>query len=133
MRSSSKRTSDRRSVRLVSGPPASPVPARARAHAPPLRLRLYVAGEGPNSKAALANLRHLLAAHGPPDYDLEIVDCLREPLRALQDGVLVTPTLLRLSPAPTQTIVGTLSRARSVLAALGLAVPAERFEEASDD
>ncbi len=98
-----------------------------------MRLRLYIAGEGPNSKLALANLRDLLEAHGPADYELEVIDCLREPLRALRDGVLVTPTLLRLSPGPTQTIVGTLSRTRSVLAALGLPVPDERFEEASDD
>lgn len=135
MRSSPKRVTEARSARMASGPSAS---ARAAGrppapHAARLRLRLYIAGEGPNSKTALANLRQLLAAHGPADYDLEVVDCLREPLRALRDGVLVTPTLMRIFPGPVQTIVGTLSRPRSVYAALGLSVPPNTLEEASDD
>jgi circadian clock protein KaiB len=86
----------------------------------PLVLRLYVAGEGPNSAAARANLRRLLAALEPTRYALEIIDCLREPMRALQEGVLVTPTLVRLKPEPVQTIIGTLSNGSRVLEALGL-------------
>ena len=85
-----------------------------------LVLRLYVAGEGPNSTAARANLRRLLAALEPTRYALEIIDCLREPMRALQEGVLVTPTLVRLEPEPVQTIIGTLSNGTRVLEALGL-------------
>ena len=42
-------------------------------------------------------------------------------MRALQEGVLVTPTLCRLEPAPTRTIVGSLSDSARVLEALGLA------------
>lgn len=83
-------------------------------------LRLYVAGDGPNSAAARANLRRLLASCDPATYTLEIVDCLRQPMRALQEGVLVTPTLCRLSPAPARTIVGSLSDSARVLEALGL-------------
>lgn len=83
-------------------------------------LRLYVAGDGPNSAAARVNLRRLLAACDPATYTLEIVDCLRQPMRALQEGVLVTPTLLRLAPEPLRTIVGSLSDHARVIAALGL-------------
>lgn len=85
-----------------------------------LVLRLYVAGEGPNSAAARANLRRLLAELEPSSYALEVIDCLREPMRALQEGILVTPTLVRLEPEPAQTIVGSLSNGRRVLEALGL-------------
>lgn len=85
-----------------------------------LVLRLYVAGEGPNSAAARANLRRLLAQQDPATYSLEIVDCLRQPMRALQEGVLVTPTLLRLQPEPMITIVGTLSDDARVVEVLGL-------------
>lgn len=146
MRSLPKPRSDRGAARRTSGPSASARPAGSpgagRPSAGPiaalsgsatLRLRLYIAGEGPNSRAALANLQALLRAHGPADCELEVVDCLREPIRALRDGVLVTPTLLRLSPLPSQTIVGTLSRTRSVLAALGLPAPQDRLDEASND
>ena len=87
-------------------------------------LRLYVAGDGPNSVAARTNLRRLLAPCDPSSYSLEIVDCLREPIRTLQEGVLVTPTLVRLEPEPARTIVGTLSDTNQVLEALGLGAPA---------
>src|SRR5689334_6608302 len=85
-----------------------------------LVLRLYVAGEGPNSTAARANLRRLLAAFEPTSYAVEIIDCLRDPMRALREGILVTPTLVRLEPEPVQTIVGSLSNGTRVLEALGL-------------
>ena len=89
-----------------------------------LILRIYVAGDGPNSVTARANLRRLLASCDPSTYSLEVVDCLREPIRTLQEGVLVTPTLVRLEPQPTRTIVGTLSDTNQVLEALGLGTAA---------
>ena len=85
-----------------------------------LLLRLYIAAAAPNSVHAQANLRALLAAAGAQDAAVEIVDCIREPQRALRDGVLVTPTLLKLGPAPTCTIVGALSDGAAVALALGL-------------
>lgn len=85
-----------------------------------LVLRLYVAGDGPNSIAARANLKRLLGERSPSTYSVEIIDCLVEPLRAIEEGVLVTPTLLRLSPPPRRTVVGSLSEASYVTAALDL-------------
>src|ERR1044071_6358432 len=85
-----------------------------------LVLRLFVAGDAPNSLAARANLKRMLDARQPGSYSVEIVDCLTEPLRAIEEGVFVTPTLLRLSPPPRRTIVGSLSETPTVSAALGL-------------
>jgi circadian clock protein KaiB len=85
-----------------------------------LVLRLYVAGSAPNSARAHANLLALLERAGVEGYRLEIVDCIREPQRALQDGVLVTPTLLKLAPRPQETVIGTLSDSRQVALTLGL-------------
>jgi circadian clock protein KaiB len=48
------------------------------------------------------------------------VDLLQEPLRALSEGILFTPTLVRLSPLPARKIVGDLSDTAGVLLALGL-------------
>lgn len=84
-----------------------------------LALRLYVAGGSPNSLKALANLR-ALAARLPPGYHLEVVDVFEHPEQAERDGVLVTPTLLKLSPAPLGRIVGTLTNPELVLHALGV-------------
>lgn len=87
--------------------------------ATPLHLRLYVAAGAPNSVRAEANLRALLRQlHA--EYTLEIVDCLREPLRAVADGVLASPTLLKLHPEPPRSIVGTLNDEATVAAMLGL-------------
>ena len=85
-----------------------------------LVLRLYIAGDAPNSALAEANLRELLRAREAGSFTLDIVDCIREPMRALADGVIVTPTLRKISPSPAQTIVGALSDTARVRATLGL-------------
>ncbi len=84
------------------------------------KFRLYVAGESPSSMQALANLTALCRTHLPDRHEIEIVDVFRQPRRALADGILMTPTLLKLVPAPLRTVVGTLSQTRAVLLALGL-------------
>ena len=73
-----------------------------------LVLRLYVAGRGPNSVIAIANLRAICASDFA-EHTLEIVDVLTQPARAVADGVIVTPTLLKLSPRPQQRVIGNLS------------------------
>ena len=93
-------------------------------------LRLYVAGDAPNSVVARVNLRRLLEPYGPGAYVVEIVDCLTQPLRALQEGVLVTPTLVRLEPGPVRTIVGSLSDGARVLETLGFELPVRTAEDA---
>jgi circadian clock protein KaiB len=84
------------------------------------KFRLYVAGDGPNSTQAIANLNALCHEHLPERHEIEIVDVLREQQRALADGVMLTPLLVKLSPAPVRKIVGTLSQRDPVLQALGL-------------
>jgi circadian clock protein KaiB len=53
-------------------------------------------------------------------YKLEIVDVFEQPIRALTDGVLVTPSLAKVSPAPVANVVGNLSDRSNVLLALGI-------------
>jgi circadian clock protein KaiB len=84
------------------------------------RFRLYVAGDAPNSTEALANLTALCRAHLPGRHEIEVVDVFREPKRALADGILMTPTLVKLTPYPGRSIVGTLRQTQPVLRALGL-------------
>jgi circadian clock protein KaiB len=86
--------------------------------APYYRLRLYIAGTLPNSLQALDNLRAICDAHLAGRYSIEVVDFLEEPRRALDDGVIVTPTLVRVEPAPQRVIVGTLADQAAVLRAL---------------
>ncbi len=85
-----------------------------------ISFRLYIAGDGPNSIRAEANLKALCNEHFPANHEIEIVDAIREPERALADGVILTPTLVRLRPLPLKKIIGDLSEPKKVLAALGL-------------
>jgi circadian clock protein KaiB len=80
-----------------------------------LRLRLYVAGNSPNSLLATANTRAICDEYFASQHDLEIVDTLEHPSRALDDGIIVTPTLLKLAPKPTQRVIGNLSDTGAVL------------------
>ncbi len=56
----------------------------------------------------------------PTRHEIEIVDVLRDPKRALADGVFMTPALLKLAPSPVRKIVGNLAQTQTVLLALGL-------------
>jgi len=87
---------------------------------PLFKFRLYIAGDAPNSVQARANLSALCRTHLPDRHEIEIVDVFRHPRRALQDGIFMTPTLVRIAPLPPVKIVGTLSHAGTVLDALGL-------------
>jgi circadian clock protein KaiB len=84
------------------------------------KFRLYVAGGTPNSVQAVANLKSICRAHLPDRHEIEIVDVFREPKRALADGIYMTPMLVKLAPAPVQTILGTLSQTEALLQALEL-------------
>jgi len=84
------------------------------------KFRLYVAGDAHNSTQAVANLKALCKAHLADRHQIEVVNVFREPKRALADGIFMTPTLVKLAPAPGQRIVGTLSQRQPVLEALGL-------------
>lgn len=84
------------------------------------QFRLFVADDAPNSVRAVANLAAICREHLPNRYDIEVVDVFKDPARALADGILMTPTLIRLAPLPARTIVGNLSDTRAVLQTLGL-------------
>ena len=89
-------------------------------------MRLYIAGGAPNSVKAIANLETICRQHFKTGYKLEIVDVCEYPRRALDDGILVTPSLAKLSPSPGANIIGNLSDTSSVLAALGLQLAAAK-------
>jgi circadian clock protein KaiB len=84
-------------------------------------LRLYIADSAPNSARAIANLAAICKEYLGDRFELEIIDVLEYPQRALADGIIVTPSLTKISPSPLARIVGNLSDTNSVLHALGLA------------
>ncbi len=83
--------------------------------------RLYVAGYAQNSAQAVSNLGAMCRQHLPGRHTIEVVDVFREPKRALEDGIFMTPTLVKLAPVPAPVkVVGSLNQELPLLQTLGL-------------
>jgi circadian clock protein KaiB len=83
-------------------------------------LRLYVAGQTPNSMKALANLKKLAEEHLKGKYTIEVVDLCKTPQLAAGDQILAIPTLVRKLPEPIKKIIGDLSNTERVLVGLDI-------------
>jgi len=83
-------------------------------------LRLYVAGDSPKSKTALANLQRLCEAHLAGKYQIEVIDLKTRPELAKAHQILALPTLIRKIPEPVKRIIGDLSNAERALVGLEL-------------
>lgn len=81
-------------------------------------LRLFVAGESPKSRAALANLRRLCEQHLQGRYSIEVIDLLKNPALAKQHQIVAIPTLIRELPEPIKRVIGDLSDADKALVTL---------------
>ena len=83
-------------------------------------LRLYVAGQTPNSMKAFANLKKICEEHLKGKYTIEVVDLLKNPQLAAGDQILAIPTLVRKLPEPIRKIIGDLSNTERVLVGLDI-------------
>jgi circadian clock protein KaiB len=83
-----------------------------------LSFRLYITAQAPSSMRAMANFKTICQQYFHDSYDLEIVDTVHNPQRAIQDGIVVTPTLVKVFPEPAWSIVGDLSEDARVLASM---------------
>lgn len=84
------------------------------------RFSLYIASDTSNSTQAIANLRAICGRHLPGRHTIEFIDVFKEPNRAFEERIFMTPTLVKLGPAPRERIVGTLTDTNLVLRVLGL-------------
>jgi circadian clock protein KaiB len=83
-------------------------------------LRLFVAGNGTNSRQALANLHRLCQEHLNGNCTIETVDVVKNYEAAIRNNILVTPALILVAPRPRVTVLGNLSDPQKVLSALRL-------------
>ncbi|MBF0102756.1 MAG: circadian clock KaiB family protein [Desulfobacterales bacterium] len=84
------------------------------------QLRLYIAGQSPNSIKAFENLIMICDEHLKGRYDVEIIDLIQNPSLAKEDQILAIPTLVRKLPEPLRKIIGNLSNKERVLDGLNL-------------
>ncbi|HOT93301.1 MAG TPA: circadian clock KaiB family protein [Anaerolineae bacterium] len=87
------------------------------------RLRLFVAGQEPNSVQAVATLRRLRETHLQGHCELSIVDVFEDYRAAIEQHVVAVPTLIIESPPPRRVIVGSLADEDKLLAVLGIKDP----------
>ncbi|MCX7594325.1 MAG: circadian clock protein KaiB [Fischerella sp.] len=83
-------------------------------------LKLYVAGNTPNSVRALKTLKNILEQEFKGIYALKVIDVLKNPQLAEEDKILATPTLSKILPPPVRKIIGDLSDRERVLIGLDL-------------
>ena len=83
-------------------------------------LKLYVAGQTPNSITAFANLKRICEDHLHGRYRIEVIDLLENPQLASGEQIIAVPTLIRKLPTPVKKIIGTLSNTEKVLVGLDL-------------
>ena len=84
------------------------------------RLRLYIAGQTPNSVAAIDNLKRICDDKLQGKYRIEVVDLLIKPQLAKGDQIIAIPTLVRKLPPPVKKIIGNLSKTENVIVGLDL-------------
>lgn len=83
-------------------------------------LKLYVAGNTPNSVRALKMLKNIMEQEFQGVYALKVIDVIKNPHLAEEDKILVTPTLAKVLPPPVRRIIGDLSDREKVLIGLNL-------------
>jgi len=87
---------------------------------PKFKFRLYIAADTQNSVRATANLNAFCREHLVDRHEIEVVDVLRDPKRAMADAIFMTPTLVKLLPLPVRRLIGTLSQPQLVLETFGV-------------
>ncbi|NER83074.1 MAG: circadian clock protein KaiB [Leptolyngbya sp. SIO1D8] len=92
-------------------------------------LKLYVAGNTPNSVRALKTLNQILEQEFQGVYALKVIDVLKNPQLAEEDKILATPTLAKILPPPVRKIIGDLSDRERVLIGLDLLYDELREDE----
>ena len=94
-------------------------------------LKLYVAGNTPNSVRALKTLKDILEEEFQGVYALKVIDVLKNPQLAEEDKILATPTLSKILPPPVRKIIGDLSDREKVL--IGLDILYEELQDAENN
>jgi circadian clock protein KaiB len=83
-------------------------------------LRLYVAGQTPNSIRAITNIRKICEENLQGRYDLKVIDLYQQPQLAQGEQIIAVPTLIKELPLPLRRVIGDMSNSDLVLAGLDL-------------
>ena len=85
-------------------------------------LRVYNADHSEDLEPVKRLLEEALGACCSELCRVEFVDVLKEPERAVQEGIFFTPTLVKALPQPARRVIGGLSEPEESLMLLGILV-----------
>ena len=94
-------------------------------------LTLFVSGGTLRANQAIANLRRICDEELEGDYELQVIDVLKNPQVAEDEKILATPTLMKRLPPPLRRVIGDLSDKQKVL--FGLQVQPQSPQPESRD
>ena len=83
-------------------------------------LKLYITGDSPRSRRAIANLQRFCELELPNRSEIVIIDVLEQPQIAELEKILITPTLIKEQPPPSERIIGDLSNREVILFAFNM-------------
>ena len=83
-----------------------------------IQLRLYLAGDTRLSRLATANLKNIRATLKDEECQVEIINIQKQPLTAISERIIATPTLDKIAPPPRERMIGDLSDYEKVLSIL---------------
>ncbi|KAA3615065.1 MAG: circadian clock protein KaiB [Calditrichaeota bacterium] len=85
-----------------------------------VELSLYVNGMNSNSNTIYTRLTKQCEDQFGTDYSLNLYDLKKDPAAAVNQNIMATPTLIRISPLPQLRVTGNLTNMRNVMLALKL-------------
>lgn len=80
------------------------------------KFRLYISMLNDQTLTNIDLLKSSLDLRFDGNYEIEVIDVVNNPgLIKREDQIFVTPTLIKVSPAPVKKIVGDISRAEEII------------------
>ena len=83
-------------------------------------LHLYISGMTPKSMEAIENIKNICKKYIKASCKLEIIDIYKNPEIVAQHHIIFSPSLIKESPLPKRTLIGTLSDTEKVTRLLGI-------------
>ncbi len=76
--------------------------------------RLYTTGKSEKSQRIIDSIKQIVSNNFKAQYSLDTIDVLDNPSDAESDKIMVTPTLIKLSPPPVIRIIGDLGDSKKI-------------------
>lgn len=77
--------------------------------------KLYISGKSGKSASIARNLERALQDRCNSHHSLEVIDLLKDPGAGAEDGVLMTPSIVKGPPGPKRMVFGDMSDVAAVL------------------